>query len=380
MAIVSLLKCEKYELLSLKNVINNSFSNLGGIEKFINKGETVFLKINLVMKKRPEEAATTNPLFVRALCEVLLEYGARVIVGDSPGGPFNEKALKNIYDYCGISEIAENFSVILNMNTKSKVVSNPTGLIMKKLIIAEMLEKADKVISVGKLKTHGMMKMTGAVKNMFGVIPGAVKAEYHLNLSDLDNFANALIDICCYVNPVLSFIDAIVGMEGNGPTAGTPRKVGAVISSENPFFADLAASKIITKNPLLIPTIKQSIERGLCSEADLKIIGDNPEKFYIKDFKLPKVKNINPIKDKLPSFANKLISSSLQQRPDINIKDCISCGDCFKNCPPKAIEFKNNFPKIDLDKCIRCFCCQELCPKKAIDIYNPVLFRLLSAI
>jgi len=78
---VSLVECREYDYSLVKERILESFDNLGGIEKYINKGDKVLLKLNLLMKKRPEEAATTHPIFTKALAQVLIEYGAEVIVG-----------------------------------------------------------------------------------------------------------------------------------------------------------------------------------------------------------------------------------------------------------------------------------------------------------
>lgn len=376
---VSVIHCKNYEYEKVKAALIQTVENLGGFERYINKGEKVLLKINLLMKKTPEEATTTHPVFVQALAQMLKDYGADVIIGDSPGGLYNEKILKAIYKVTGTERSAEESGTKLNYDTKSFEAENPKGLYLKRLTVVNMIKNVDKVISVSKLKTHGMAKMTGAVKNMFGIIPGTLKAEYHLNMPEVKDFANALIDICVYANPVLSFMDGIVGMEGDGPSSGTPREIGAVIGSNNPFDLDLVAAKIINIKPEAVPTIDESIKRGLChkdlNEIDLK--GDNIEEFIITDFKAPKIRNINPVKNNVPKFAENFINMNLQPRPVFIHNKCIGCGDCFRNCPPHTIEMKNHKPIVHLDKCIRCFCCQELCPEKAVEIYRPLLFRTI---
>ncbi len=378
--IVSLTECRSYDYDKVKDSINKSFNNLGGIEKYINKGETVLLKMNLLMKKKPDEATTTHPAFVKALAETLIEYGAKVIIGDSPGGPFNEKVLKSIYKYCGIEEIANEVGAELNYNTNSVEVKNEKGKILKSMEVAEMVTNVDKIISVSKLKTHGMMLFTGAVKNMFGIIPGILKAEYHFKMPHIEDFSQALLDICLYANPILSFMDGIVGMEGAGPSAGEPKDIGVVLASTSPCHLDVVATTIVNIDPLKVPTISRAVERKIIKGNldDIELVGDDIEQFKVYDFKAPSIRSVHFIKDNKPSFVRTISNKLLQPKPVFNHKDCIGCRDCAANCPPKVIEMVNNKPVVNLDGCIRCFCCQELCPKKAVTIHRPVLMKLLS--
>lgn len=379
-AIVSLSECRTYNYAKVKASIKNSFNNLGGIEKYINRGETVLLKLNLLMKKRPEEATTTHPVFVKALAETLIEYGAKVVIGDSPGGPFNEKTLKGIYKYCGIEDIANEVGAELNYNTNSIEVKNERGKILKTLQVAEMVTKVDKIISVSKLKTHGMMLFTGAVKNMFGIIPGLHKAEYHFKMPNVKDFSQALLDICLYANPILSFMDGIVGMEGEGPSAGEPREIGVVLASTSPYHLDVVATKIVNIDPLKVPTIMRAVERNIVKEnlEDIELVGDSIDKFKVNDFKAPVIRSVHFIKDDKPYFIRAISNKLLQPRPVFNHEECIGCRDCANNCPAKVIEMVNKKPVVKLDGCIRCFCCQELCPKKAIYIHRPIIMRIIS--
>ncbi len=377
---VSLIKCKNYDYDKIKKAIEESFINLGGIGNYINKGETVLLKINLLMKKKPEQATTTHPIFTKALAEVLLDYGANVIIGDSPGGPFNKARLRGIYRTCGIEQIANETNASLNYNIGFIEVKNEKGKILKHLTITEMLKDVDKVISVSKLKTHGMMLFTGAVKNMFGTIPGIQKVEYHFKMPKTKDFSNALVDICLNANPILSFMDGIVGMEGDGPSAGNPREIGAVIASTSPYHLDVVATSIVGIEPTDVPTIKRCVERKLCKGnlEDIDLVGGKLEDFYLSDFKVPQIRTVEFISNNNPNIIKKMINSMLNPKPEFNYEQCVGCGDCAENCPPKAIEMINSKPQVDLNKCIRCFCCQELCPKEAVSIYRPWLMRVLS--
>ncbi|WDV46246.1 DUF362 domain-containing protein [Clostridiaceae bacterium M8S5] len=378
--IVSLKQCKNYSFSSVKQSILASFENLGGIEKYIDKNDKVLLKLNLIIKKSPEKAATTHPIFVKALAEILIDYGATVIIGDSPGGPFNKTLLKGLYKTCQITDIANETGAILNYNTKSMDVSFSKGKLLKRLTVTDMLNDVDKVISVSKLKTHCMMLFTGAVKNQFGIIPGSLKGEYHFKMPEVKDFADALVDICLYANPVLSFMDGIVGMQGDGPTSGQPRNIGAVIASNSPYHLDIVASKIINLDPLKIPTIASCVDRGICSGTldDIQLVGNKIEDFVISDFKMPMIRCVDFVSDRVPKFVANLCNTLLQPKPVFLHEDCTGCGKCYESCPPKIIEMKSNRPVVDLSKCIRCFCCHELCPQKAVDIYRPPLMRLLS--
>ncbi len=377
---VSLIRCDDYNYEKVKSVIESSIENLGGLEKHINPGEKVLLKLNLLMKKNPEEAVTTHPVFVKALAKTLVDHGAEVIIADSPGGPFNSNVLKGIYKVCGIEEIAKEVGAKLNFNTNSVEIKNEDGVLLKRITAIEVLKEVDKVISVSKLKTHGMMTFTGAVKNMFGIVGGLEKAEYHVRMPNYKDFSNALVDICVASKPVLSFMDGIVGMEGAGPSGGEPRKIEAVIASTSPYHLDVVATNIIGLKSNKVPTIQRSIERGLCKGTleDIELKGEEIADFAVKDFAIPEARSINLLEGKLPKFMGDIINDLLQPRPVFLHDKCIGCSDCAENCPPRVIEMTDKRPVVDLEGCIRCFCCQELCPVKAIDIHRPLLMKLLA--
>ena len=397
---VSLRKCTTYDEIEVFKSVSAAINDIGGIEAFVKKGERVLLKANLLMEKRPEDATLTHPSVLKALTQILIANGNTVVIGDSPGGPFTEGMLHKIYKTGGYYELAEQTGATLNTNFKSFEHENPQGLLLKKLTLTDMLHDVDKVISVSKLKTHGMMTFTGAVKNMFGTIPGIIKAEYHLNLPEYDDFANALIDICLASLSVLSVMDGIVGMEGHGPSAGKPRQLGVVLASASPFSLDRIACEIISLESERVPTLKNAISRGLspANLTNIEVVGEQISTFKVSDFDIPKPGRINPSQS-LPPFLRKLMSRILQPRPVFLLDKCTKCGICAANCPVEVISFaryrgicqkcmecvnggecpvyQERKPSINLDECIRCYCCQELCPTKAIVIKRPLLMQLL---
>lgn len=378
---ISIYKCDSYDYDEVKHILKKEIEDLGGIRRFISKGERVVIKPNLVMKKAPEEAATTHPSLVRAAAELVNEAGAEAVIVESPGGPFNEMLLKSIYRTCGMIQAAELSGAELSYNTSSEEIQNPNGKLLKKVTVVQEIIKADKIINICKLKTHGMAKMTGAVKNLFGIVPGTMKAEYHLNRPNISDFADALIDICLLARPILNITDAIDCMEGNGPTGGTPRHVGAIMTSPDPFASDIASASILNIDPSAVPVCAEAIKRGLGPENinEINFIGDNINDITIKDFIVPMTKPIN-VTESLPKPLYKLVNDVLQPYPYFKKKICISCGRCVSNCPPKALEFHNKKPNLDKYKCIRCFCCQELCPAVAVEIKRPILYRVFSSL
>lgn len=378
MSKVSLLACDEYDLRRLKKVLAESIQNLGGWEPYIQPGDRVFLKVNLVMNKEPEYAATTHPAFVQALGELLAEYGAEVIIGDSPGGLFDEEALKRIYKGTGIQAAAEGCGARLNWNTASREVKNPQGKLLKQLTQTAMLADADKVISVSKLKTHGMMTFTGAVKNQFGTVPGTKKAEYHFRMPAAADFADALIDICLAAHPVLCFMDGILAMEGNGPTGGTPRQIGAVLASASPFDLDIVAASLIGLEQEQVPTLHQAYLRGLgLSSADeAEVVGENPEKFRVTDFQMPD--HIDPRLMSRLGPLGQALSGILRPKVRFSRERCVGCQACYRNCPAHAITMKDRFPTVNYKECIRCYCCQELCPRNAISVHESGIMKLAN--
>ena len=381
---VAIQACDAYEKQKVRAAIEKTIEGIGGLGTYMEPGRTVFIKTNLILGKKAERHATTHPIFIQALGEILQDYGMRVIVGDSPGGPFNLPALKYIYRTTGIEEIAKESGFMLNENTGSIEVENPDGVLMKKLTMTAYLQDADYVVSACKLKTHSMMTYTGAAKNMFGTIPGTVKADYHVRMPSEEDFANALLDICMAADPVLSFMDAIIGMEGNGPTAGKPRAIGAVLASPSPYALDHEACRLISLSVEQVPMLRLAKARGLLDPETITLVGDDPEALRVPDFKMPDHLESDLLRLKMPNWIADTISRISRAKVRFDPEHCVGCGVCAANCPPKALTMVKdqktgkNRPSVDYKKCIRCFCCQELCPQEAVRVHESVIFKLVN--
>ncbi|HHW49311.1 MAG TPA: DUF362 domain-containing protein [Clostridiaceae bacterium] len=377
MGVVSIEKCPDYNIDTVTRAIEKSFERLGGVEKYIKPGMKVLIKPNLVMKKKPQDAATTHPSVVQAVSSIVQKAGGKVIIADSPGGLFTPKALNGIYHVCGIEKAAQESGATLNFDFSESEVDNPQGKYLKKVTILKCIADADVIINIPKLKTHGQMVYTGAVKNMFGAVHGVLKAEYHLRMPDYSEFANAIIDIFLSAKPVLNIMDAVIGMEGAGPTAGDPKHIGLILAAENAFELDYTALSVIGKNPLDVPVIREAVDRGLLNgEENIKITGEELNKVLVKDFNIPQIDNLRAVQ-----FFNrgllKIFVNLMKPRPDFIYEQCVGCLECQKNCPANVIKVDNKKPLVELEKCIRCYCCQELCPAKAIRIKRPFLAELV---
>jgi uncharacterized protein (DUF362 family)/Pyruvate/2-oxoacid:ferredoxin oxidoreductase delta subunit len=379
MGVVSIVTCEDYEINRVRAAVREALNPLGGMGAFVKPGEKVLLKVNLLMKRKPERVTTTHPVIAQVLAELVIEAGGVPMIGDSPGSSYlySEKVLDGIYETCGMKEAASLSGAELNYNTEMIEVPYHEGKVMKSIRTIKPVLEADKIINIPKIKTHMMTVYSGAVKNMFGIIPGRVKAEYHLRFEDKNDFADFLIDLCSFAKPVLTVMDAVVGMEGYGPTAGSPKQVGVILAGESPFELDSVAAGIIGLKPAEVPTICKSNERGLLTE-EITLVGHTIEEVMVKDYKKPtRQLAFNLYSLVLPKFVQKRMDGYIRPKPAFKLDQCKSCGACARSCPPGALEMVEGKPVLNLNKCIRCFCCHELCTYEAIEVKKPWFLKVL---
>ncbi len=375
---VSVVATREYNEKILTKKVKILLDRLGGLEFFVKPGQYVLLKVNMLMEKPPEAMVTTNPILVKIIARMIREIGAYPIIGDSPGGPFNKTILERAYQATGLADIAKQVDAKLNYNLDQ--ISVPyDGSLVKSFVLGSYITEADVVINLAKLKTHGLTMITGAVKNLFGAIPGLLKAEYHLKMPKIDHFAEMLIDLSLCIKPTLSIVDGIWGMEGEGPSSGEPRNFGYLLASESPHAVDVAVALLlgitpVSKAPIIKAAGKQKLPASL---DDIELLGD--KLIAAKNVKIPKlIDNSNLLDRKLPDFLVRFLTPLLRPKPVFNYDKCLGCGDCFRSCPPKAITMEDHKPVLLLEECIRCFCCQELCQYQAVDIKRPLLGKLLE--
>ena len=372
---VAVVRCKTYDVEAVKPALEEAVNAVNGLD-FVMPGMKIIIKPNLVSFKKPDAAATTHPALLEALVEMLLARGADVTIGDSPGGPHSLPLLNRVYTATGMDRL-EKLGAKLNRNMNEKTVDFPEGKVLKNFTYTEYLDEADAIIDFCKLKSHGMLGMSAAVKNLFGTIPGLKKPEVHYKFQNDAEFADMLVDLNEYFKPRLAICDAVIGREGNGPTAGTPRQIGAIIASKSTYYADVVGAELIGMNIDGLPTLQAAYERGFApaSSKNLRVYGDI-RALTVDDFKAPPVRGLSFMrKGNVLHFISK---AALEHKPTLKKRLCAGCGECARMCPAKAIEMKNKKPHINREKCIRCFCCQEFCPRAAMVAHRPLAAKVLN--
>ena len=331
---------------------------------------------------KPDAAATTHPTLLAALTRLLKRRGAAVVIGDSPGNRFTPAVLEHVYRVTGLAE-AEAAGAELNRNFDQKEASAsfPEAFVARRFSYTAYLDDADAIISFCKLKSHGMMSLSAATKNLFGVVPGTTKPEYHFRYPDPLDFAGMIVDLNRYFKPRLYLVDAVTAMEGNGPTAGTPRHVGALLAGTDCHRLDRVCARLIGLDPMAVPTLQAARKFGLLDDTPDEIAGDLAA-LCVPDFKRIERGRGLQFETLLPGRLGRMFSGvarrALRSEPRLAPKACIGCGKCRDICPAHAIRIVNQRAVIDKKVCIRCFCCQEFCPKGAMRVHRPLPARLLN--
>jgi len=371
--------CAEYTEECCRSALLSVLEPLGGLD-WVEPGMKIAVKANLITALKPETAATTHPALLAALVRLLTERGAEVRVGDSPGGVFSKAYVDRVYAVCGL-EAVKAAGGSLNEDFSVKECRDPDLLVLKSFTYTGWLDWADVILSFSKLKVHAMMSMTAATKNLFGCIPGSVKAEYHYRFPEYRDFADMLVDLNLHFKPRLHICDAVTGMEGNGPTNGTPRHLGALLASTDPFCLDLVAAGLIGLEKEDVPYLEAAHRRGLIPDtaAEIETDGD-PEAFRVPDFQhVAGLRDLTTLiggNSPLRKLVRGTVRRILQSSPALEKESCVGCGVCARSCPAGAIEIREKKARINRKECIRCFCCQELCPKGAMKVQRPLAARI----
>jgi uncharacterized protein (DUF362 family)/NAD-dependent dihydropyrimidine dehydrogenase PreA subunit len=379
---VFIVRCPDYE--HVRDRMAELLALMGGMGSFAAAGERVVLKPNLLQPAKPEQAVTTHPAVVAAVGRLVKTEGVRPLIADSPGSgyPYTERTLRRFYRTCGMQKVADVENIELNLDTRYENVAYPDGHLIKRFEVITPVLEADGVVNVCKLKTHLLMHMTGAVKNIFGVVPGLTKPGYHAKLRDKAQFATMLLDLAEYVSPRLSIMDAVTGLEGDGPGAkGRPRHVGLLIAASSPLALDVVAGEIIGLKRAQNPVLLEAENRGLYPTRleEVEPIGADISEVRIPDYKLPATVTEGTGLGRF-QWLSPLLKSGTSLKPRVLEATCKACGSCRDSCPVQAITIDNDnkYACIDDDKCIRCYCCNEMCPESAVELHQSVLYRLLN--
>ncbi|MBR6529835.1 MAG: DUF362 domain-containing protein [Clostridia bacterium] len=373
---VSFYACDSYEdRAALKRAVLSVISDCGGFDALFDRGRRVVVKPNLVMKKSPEGAATTHPALMDVLLEILLEYTRDIRVVECPGGPGTPALVEAIYRTTGIREVCDRRGVEIVVSPEARTVTVEGAKVASALSLAGEMVDADVFINLGKLKSHSLTTFTGCAKNLYGAIVGLTKVEYHARFAQLSDFANLICDINRALVPTLNLLDAVVGMEGNGPTGGTARKIGGIVGGNNAFAVDAIGARLIGLREEEAPILSAARALGLYTPVE-ECLGDDYAPFVQSDFLFADAQRFSILRE-MPNL--KFLRRFLEPRPVISSR-CVGCGECVRLCPKSVIELRTVKGKkrayIHKNKCIRCYCCQELCPAKAVDTKSRKILKI----
>lgn len=360
MSRVAIARQTKYEESGIRNAMLSIIANSDFPDC---RGKSVLIKPNILSDSEPGRHITTNPMCVSVLIDILREKGAgRIVIGDSPG-----------MAAAGFRPVRSGFQALVDekgVEWADFVKESRTHEVWKgiRLPMAKAIDESDVVISFAKFKTHQLMYATGAVKNMFGLVPGLNKSPQHLKARSPENFAQLITSIALERKMDYAFIDAIIGMEGPGPANGTPRAVGLLMGSDNPFALDRAEAVIMGYSPKDVPIVALAMKE---KRADAEYTLLDAEDLAIEDYRRIEVKRKGLFSSLiLPFFTRSADRRKARKRtaPSFRSDRCRRCRKCIEICPAKALRLEDGRVEIDTESCIRCYCCHEMCPFDAIVI------------
>jgi uncharacterized protein (DUF362 family)/Pyruvate/2-oxoacid:ferredoxin oxidoreductase delta subunit len=368
---VSIVRCQTYDEEEVLKALQQSIDLIGGMDSFVKKGDRVLLKPNLLYGKRPEKAVTTHPSVIKGVLQLIKEVGGIPSLGDSPG----IGSSTGVAEKAGIKRVADAMDCPIIEFNRPVLPPEKKGRIFKNIEIDRAIFEADIIINLPKWKTHGQMLLTLGVKNLFGCVPGPRKALWHLKAGeDHKLFAQMLVDIYRVVQPSLTILDGIIGMEGNGPNSGHPIPLGLLLASPDPFSLDQVVCHLLGISRKTLLTNRMALEQGLGKDG-IEVKGERVEDVRVRHFRLPRVTRVDWY---VPGFFKRVLKNALNAKSVIDEKICKLCYQCVEICPPAALKSKEKGLELNYGKCIRCFCCQEICPEGAITIQPGWATKLIS--
>ena len=323
------------------------------------RGKKILIKPNLLRASEAKEGIVTHPAVLRAVVEKVETMDpASIVVGDNPG-LFGYGENEESFKITGLMEAAKGYYQNIG-NDSQKVDFNAE--FMPTVSLSKIVLDADIIISLPKFKTHGLTVITGAIKNSYGFLPGAQKAKLHKAAGSPERFHEVIVNVFRLRVPDLFIVDAVVGMEGNGPASPELRSIGLILASSNAVALDSVMAIMMGCDPGRLHFLRKAKEAGL-GDYDLSTIEVIGELKRLPDFKLP------PLGGQA-IFRNETMQAMIHNRtllrPQADPELCTGCGICVEQCPVSALTMNDDLPQVDADTCITCFCCQEICPEKAM--------------
>ncbi len=369
--LVSLTRCFSYDVTRIQAALRDA---LARIEFDLNavSGKNVLLKPNMLGAYPPHRHVTTHPAFVEAVALLFKGHGAHVRVGDSSNGVY---PVDEVWNVTGIRKAAELAGADIIPFERAGSIDRGGFRISKALL------DIDLIVNLPKFKTHGLTILTMAVKNCYGCVPGMVKTDYHRQFPDRRSFSEGVLRIAQQIKPHLTIIDGIVGMEGNGPSAGKPVDVGLIIAGENMHAVDTVCCRLVGLEPSELETLDAAHRMKIFDPcADIHVMGESIESCMPKRFELPSTYVKKQLDWRISKAVLNFIWNNMRVQPVISPARCQRCGLCIQSCPVSAIGWPGKSagraPAVDEKTCIQCFCCHEVCPYAAIDLRRSRMARL----
>jgi uncharacterized protein (DUF362 family)/Pyruvate/2-oxoacid:ferredoxin oxidoreductase delta subunit len=367
---VIVVQCRDYA--GVAGAVARLLDDLGGMAVFVKPGQSVLIKPNLLTDAKPDEAVTTHPEVIRALIRAVRGAGGVPWVADSPA---NVVDLARVWDKTGIGALCREEEVsLVNLEQAGSETFEESGM---RFTIAKPVLEADVVITVPKVKTHVLTGLTGAVKNLYGVVPGFQKTALHKRYPRATEFGEMLAAVYGRVKPALAVADGVVAMDGDGPSAGAPFPMGIMAGSSDAVALDTVLCRMMGMDPAQIVHLMAAARRGLgvCDFNRIVVEGDGVRATPVRGCRLPRTLPTALI----PKWLVKAIEPFIWHRPVFR-ECCIACGQCVKACPVGALSLKpRQRPMLDKRVCIACCCCHEICPVHAVEMTSSPLFRMVLA-
>ena len=368
---VRLQACASYDQDLVSSAVRACLEGLPALQERLQPGASVLLKPNIINPCAPERAVCTHPAVVRAVAEIACDAGCKVLIADEPGYALVTSP-QLVFEETGIAQACEGLSVEFDLLKHGgyRTVTVPNPLRIEQATIATQALDADLIINLPRCKTHQMTLLTGAIKNMFGAVAPRERIRLH-TLGTFAAFSEALADTFSACVPHVNLMDAVIGMDGKGPSRGDPRPIGAILASEDAVALDAVAEDLTGFAPGEVRTTSAAAQKGLgeCDLAHISVTGAS-----LSDLRVSFQRPPGGIRRGFPGWLGRLISGMIWVRPVVDPLLCVRCGACAGICPGEAIEVEDH-AVINYNKCLECFCCQEVCPAGAIDTKRSWLAR-----
>jgi len=371
-SVVAVVRCPDYDPETVSDAVDQAVTDVGGWERFVLTGQHWLVKPNMLSDRPPEAGVTTHPSVVGAVVRRLADFGATVNIGDSPSNA--HRGVQGHWEITGYKEIAVKYHAEL-VSFEGQTAGKRT-IRDREYYAAQPVLNCDGLVNLPRLKTHNLTVLTGAIKNMFGILPGFRKSDLHRKFPKPEGFSRAVVDVFEIRPPTLSFLDGVIAMEGNGPGNGSLRKVGVILASTDAVALDTVAGVMMGLTPNQVHSTRIAAERGLgiVDPSRIELKGMDWGELPIPDFRLPDSHVVN----RVPEGLSRWLANLVWIQPRIETKACTRCGKCVETCPVGCISMTRVSAVIDKDKCIQCYCCSEVCPDDAVVMDRSLLARALN--